>query len=119
MSATKRLKIYGPCREIVKLVTEKVRHFPRDYRPTLGRRMQNEAVSLVLYVYRANAAEIKTDHIGSVLESAQVLDMLLQTSFDLELINCTVLGDAMDLVEDIITQAKKWQRWAENSNVKG
>lgn len=87
MSGTKRLPIYNSCFELVKFVTEHVRHFSRDYRPTLGRRMQDQAVSLILYVYQANAAERKADHIEKILENAQVLDMLLQTSFDLKLIN--------------------------------
>lgn len=107
---TKDIAIYKSGYKLVKLVTELTRHYPRDFRPTLGKMIQEEAVSLILYVYKANAARDKLDHIDSILEKLLVVEMLMQMSFDLHLINQQGYTDTIEITGNIGAQAGGWRK---------
>ncbi|MBZ5757936.1 four helix bundle protein [Pseudomonas sp. S5(2021)] len=116
MSKSKNLPIYRASYELLSLVTELIRHFARDFRPSLGQRLHNEAVLLVLMIYRANAAEDKLPHIGKLLETLQVVEMLLQLSADLKLISLKQYARSAELTADIGRQAGGWQKFAASGN---
>ena len=114
---TKHLPIYKAGYDLVKTITDAVRHFSRDFRPTLGATMSKEAVDLVLYIYRANAAQDKLEHIEKVLEKMQVTEMLVQMAFDLRLISPTVYSRCIDITESIGKQAGGWKNYASRGNI--
>lgn len=111
MSKTKQLPIYRVGYQLLSLVTELVRHFNRDFRPSLGHRLHGEAVALVLQVYRANVAEDKSPHITELLETLQVVEMLLQLSCDLRLISVKQYAQTVTLTDDIGRQAGGWRKF--------
>ena len=114
---TKHLPIYKSGYELVVLITDKVRHFSRDFRPTLGRRMQEEAMNVVMRVYRANVAEDKVAHITLILESAAMLEMQLQLAFDLRLISPSAYARAIEITGGIQKQAGGWRKYAHRTNM--
>lgn len=114
---TKHLPIYKMSYELVKIITDSARHFSRDFRPTLGATMSKEALDLVLCVYRANAATDKVEHIELMLEKMQVLEMLIQMSFDLRLLSPTVYAACIDMTESIGKQAGGWKKFAERGSI--
>lgn len=115
---TKHLPIYKSGYELVMLITEQVRHFSRDFRPTLGRRMQDEAMNMVMRVYRANVARDKVPHITLILESAAMLEMQLQLAFDLRLISPKGYARAIEITEGVQRQAGGWRKSSEHSRIK-
>ena len=114
---TKHLPIYKASYELVKLLTDAARNFSRDFRPTLGLTINREAVDLVLYVYRANAAENKTELIKQVLEKIQVLEMLVQMSFDLKLISMKIYIACIEITDSISNQAGGWLKYANKGRI--
>ena len=114
---TKNLPIYKAGYELVRLVTDRVRYFTKDFRPTLGRKIQDEAVSLVLNVYKANAAENKSPYITIILEHTMVVEMLVQMSFDLRLIPPKDYAKAIEITGSLAKQAKGWKKYSERSRI--
>lgn len=78
MAQYKHLPIYKTTYELLQLVTNASRAFAKDFRYTLGARLREECVELVLQIYRANASRLRRAAIESVLERIQVLELLLR-----------------------------------------
>ena len=116
MARAQHLPIYRVGYELLQLVTELVRHFARDFRPTLGRRLHAECVNLVLLVYRANAARDKRAHLSALLESLHVVEMLLQLSSDLHLISRAQYARTIPLTDEIGRQAGGWAKFANQTH---
>ena len=113
MARPRDLPIYHAGYALLKLVTEAVGHFPRDHRATLGNRIQTEAVGLVIQVYRANAAVDKRAHIGQLLESLEVVELMAQLLFDMKLISPEVLAQFCEILPNIGKQAGGWKKYAD------
>jgi len=114
---TKDLPIYKAGYDLVKLITDRVRHFPRDYRPTLGKIMQEEAISLVLSVYQANAATDKIPHLEGVLERLSTLEMLTQLAMDFGQLPPNAFAEAVDILGSIGRQAGGWKNYAKRTSI--
>lgn len=97
-SRVKKLPIYRSGYQLVLLAMKETKAFSRDLRPTLGRRIQDDAVHLVLDIYKANASQGKVEELESLLERLQALELSFQLAFDLRLINTKALADAMDII---------------------
>lgn len=109
------LPIYKISYQLMKLVVESVRHFPRDFRPTLGARLNDESVKLVLTIYRANASTVKSPIIAELLESLEVVEMLLKLSFDLRLISMNQYSKAVLVTGEVGKQAGGWKKFADRT----
>lgn len=115
MSRSMDLPIYKTSYELMKLVVESVRHFPRDFRPTLGARLNDESVKLVVAIYKANAAIDKRACIAELLESLQVVELLLKLSFDLRLIATKQYSKSVEITGEVGKQAGGWKKFAERT----
>ena len=51
--------------------------FPREYKFILGQKIKDEVVEIVVLIYRANSAENKVPTIELLLESLQVVELLI------------------------------------------
>jgi hypothetical protein len=111
MARTKHLPIYKTGYDLLQLVTQLIKNFSRDYRPTLGQRLHAECVNLVVLVYRANAAADKGPHIAAMLDSLQVVEMLLQLASDLHLISRNQYARTVPLTDGIGRQAGGWAKY--------
>lgn len=118
-SRVKKLPIYRSGYQLVLLAMKETKAFSRDLRPTLGRRIQDDAVHLVLDIYKANASQGKVEELESLLERLQALELSFQLAFDLRLINTKALADAMDIISDLGRQAGGWLRHARRNTIKG
>ena len=79
--------------------------------------MNSEAIALVLEVYRANAAEDKVYHISQIVEKMQVLEMLVQMSFDLRILSPDNYAQCIELFEGLGKQAGGWKKSSVARNI--
>ena len=117
MSKVKKLPIYRAGYSLVMLAMKETRHFSRDMRPTLGRRIQDDAVHLVLDIYKANVSKGKVGELEGLLVRLQALELSFQLAFDLRLINTKALAAAMDIISDLGRQAGGWLRHAKRNTM--
>ena len=107
----KDLPIYRETFELMKLVTQQTRNFPRDLKVSLGERLRNDCLDIVLNVYRANAARHgRREIIESILESVQVVEMTLRLCCDMALMSKKQHGKLVERTDAIGRQAYGWAR---------
>lgn len=56
MAQYKHLPIYKATYDLLAHVTQITKSFPKDFKHSLAARLREECVSLVVYIYKANAA---------------------------------------------------------------
>lgn len=115
MALSSNLPIYKVTYDLLKKVAEFTPHIPRDFKRTVGERIREECVALVLLIYRANCAQHKAPHLVELLERLQVTELLLRLSRDLRLISTRHYADAIELTDRIGKQAQGWKKHFERS----
>jgi len=55
MAQYTHLPIYKTTYELLNLITKKTKTFPRDFKYSLGDKIRNECIDLVIFIYKANS----------------------------------------------------------------
>ena len=109
MAKYKHLPIYKTTYDLLELVTAKIKDFPRDFKFTLGDKILNECISLVVSIYKANSLrEQREEHLTQILERIQVIELMLRLSKDLKLLNVTSFSEIVVLTDSLSRQAQGW-----------
>ena len=78
MALTTALPIYKTTYDLLTVVTPLTANMPRAHKATLGKRLAEESMDLVVLIYRANSARDKAPHLQQLLERMQVVELLLR-----------------------------------------
>jgi hypothetical protein len=109
------LPIYKVTYELLMLATEATRHMPRDFKASMGGKVREECLELVVLIYRANAASDKVPFLTTMLERLQVAELLFRLSKDLRLIGVKQYARAIELTAAIGKQATGWRKHSAKS----
>lgn len=112
MALTTALPIYKVTYDLLTLVTPLTANMPRSHKGTLGKRLAEECMDLVVLIYRANSARDKAPHLQQLLERMQVVELLLRLSRDLRLISTGQYANAIALTDTVGKQANGWRKHA-------
>ena len=85
---------------------------PRDFKASIGGKLRDECVEIVVLIFRANVAREKAPHLGTLIERLQVAELLLRLSRDKHLISTGQYAKAIELTNSIGKQAGGWKRAA-------
>lgn len=88
------------------------KNMPRDFKQSLGGKIRDECVELVVMIFRANIAADKAPHLLSLLERLQVVELMLRLSRDLQCISTGQYATAIELTGKIGRQANGWRKSA-------
>lgn len=80
MALHTNLPIYKVAYDLLSVATDVVRNMPRDYKASIGARIREECVDLVVLIFRANVARDKVPHLDLLLERLQVAELLFRLS---------------------------------------
>lgn len=116
---TKDLPIYRAGYELAKSVMGAAKNFPRDFRHSLGKTLQEEVILLVRDIYKANAAINKLNYIDSILERLSAVEMLSQMAFDFRIMSVKAISEIAGHVAAIGKQAGGWRNYANKGNMQG
>jgi hypothetical protein len=110
MAQYKHLPIYRITYELLQRIVDATTHFPRDFKFTLGQKMKDEAIELVVLIYRANSSKSKEIHINSMLERLQVIELLLRLSLDMRVLPAKNYAAIVEMIESLGKQASGWKK---------
>ena len=110
MALHSTLPIYKVTYQLLVLATEITRNMPRDFRTSMGAKIREECLELVILIYRANSAADKVPHLTRMLERLQVAELLFRLSRDLRLIAVKHYAAAIELTSAIGKQANGWRK---------
>lgn len=109
MAQYKHLPIYKTTYELLEMVTRKTKDFPRDFKYSLGDKIRNECIELVIFIYKANTIKNKRgENLQQILERVQVIELMLRLAKDLRLFNITAFSEIVLLTDSLARQAQGW-----------
>ena len=109
MAQYQHLPIYKVTYDLLQQITKVTKDFPRDYKHSLGAKLREEVVDLVVFIYKANSFLRERAHFVSlILERMQVIELLVRLSKDMRLINIKSFSETVALTDSIGRQAQGW-----------
>ena len=109
MAQYTHLPIYKTTYELLSAVTKKTKDFPKEFKYSLGDKIRNECVELVVFIFKANSGIDRTKHIEMIIERVQVIHLLLRLSHDLRLISVAAFSEIVALSDSIARQSQGWK----------
>ena len=86
MARIEHLQIYRTSYELLKYITIITKNFPKDYKFTLGQKLKEEMLELIIVLFRANNSRDKRPHLQTANEKIQTVQMLLRLCKDMNFI---------------------------------
>jgi hypothetical protein len=108
MAQYQHLPIYKVTYDLLSLVTKRTKEFPRDFKYSLGDKIRNECIDLVVLIYKANSTKDKVGFLNKILERVQVIELMLRLSKDLNLLSVNAFSEIIVLTDSISRQAQGW-----------
>jgi len=113
----KHLPIYKTTYELLQAVTQKTKHFPKEFKYSLGDKIRNECIELVVFIYKANSfKDMRKEHLQEIIERVQVIELILRLTKDLKLLNINQFSEIVELTDSLARQAQGW--WKQTANLK-
>lgn len=119
MAQYRHLPIYRLTYELLTRVMTVTKEFPREYKFTLGQKIKDEVIEMVILIYRANSAVDKAPHIETLLERLQVVELLFRLAHDMRLIPLKSFAAVVEMTESLGKQAQGWKRAASAAKGRG
>ncbi|MDD2324401.1 MAG: four helix bundle protein [Alphaproteobacteria bacterium] len=108
MAQYKHLPIYKAAYDLLLRLMMATKDFPRDYKYTLGEKMRDEVLELILFIYRANSAADRTAHITEILERIQLVEVMLRMAHDLRVLPRGKYAGLVEMTDSLARQAQGW-----------
>jgi len=110
MSLYYELPIYKSCYDLLIMIFRLVKNFQKEYKYTIGERLKNEAIEMVIQVFRANISRDKHTHLIKARESVEMVRLLIRVLYDLKQIDVKKLAEINLKIEEISKQFVGWQK---------
>ena len=108
MAQYQHLPIYKLTYDLLLKIIHLTKNFPRDYKYTLGQKLKDEIIELVIIIYKANSSKDKEKHIEMILENIQVVQLLIRLSHDIKILPRKQYADIAEKVDSLALQAQGW-----------
>lgn len=108
MAKYHHLPIFKTTYDLLIELMHATKDFPREFKFSLGEKIQAHIVDLLVDIYRANSARDKVTFITSILEHVQFLDLFLRVSFDLKILPQARYCAFIEKTSSIAKQSQGW-----------
>ena len=102
------LPIYKSCYDFLIRVMHIVSHFPKEFKYSLGEKLQDAAIEMVVCIYKANSAKFKSQHIKAMLSNIQLIYLFIRIAHDMKLMPTEKYSAIILDVDNISKQAQGW-----------
>lgn len=109
------LPVYKDTYQLIMLIYEVTRQFPREYKYSLGQDMKRDAMELVRSIYRANRSLEKKRFLEEYLEQFELLKLEIRIAHDLWVLGLKNYADISVLMDNIGKQVTGWKNYVENT----
>jgi hypothetical protein len=114
MATYDNLPVFKASYALLLLLFNGARHMQRDYRYTLGERMKNDMLELVVLIFRANSRPEKKPYLSKARERIEVVRLMLRLAHDLKQLPLKNFALASEKVESISKQLAAWEKSCTN-----
>lgn len=102
------LPIYKATYDVLLRTMHAISHFPREYKYSLGEKIQNEMIELVISIYKANSNHNKREFLSRMQEQIQLIYLLLRISHDMKLMPTEKYAGIVEMIDEVASQTKGW-----------
>lgn len=102
------LPIYKATYDVLLRTMHAISHFPREYKYSLGEKIQNEMIELVISIYKANSNHNKREFLSRMQEQIQLIYLFLRISHDMKLMPTEKYAGIVEMIDEVASQAKGW-----------
>ena len=110
MAQYETLPIYKLTYDFLLRVMHAVSHYPREYKYTLGEKIQTEVINLIILIYKVNTTRDKVEFLLQMEEQIQLIYLLLRISHDMKLLPTEKYAGIVEMADNIASQTKGWLR---------
>ena len=110
MAIHTQLPIYKVAYDLLSVSTDYVQNMPRPFRASIGNRVRELCVDLVLLIFKANCARAKAPHLELLLERVEELNLLLRLCRDKRFISTGQYAKAIEFTTSVGKQANGWRK---------
>lgn len=111
MAMHTELSIYKAASGLLQMATNITKNIPRELKQSLGRRVIDECVDVLILIARANATQDKRPHLTVLVEKVQVIELLMRLFKDNRFISVGQHAGTMEVTTSIGKQANAWKRF--------
>jgi len=104
------LPVYASTRDLAKLISQVVANMQRDYKFTLGKRLDEQCIDLVMDVYRANSSANRAAILQGMREKVVAIELSMRLAVDLQRMPRKHHARAIKLTQSIGRQLTGWKR---------
>ena len=109
MAQIKHLPIYKTAYELLEVVVRATKEFPKDFKYSLGEKIRDEVVDLVIFIFKANSSKTnRIENATKIIERIEVIDLLVRLTKDLRIINVKQFSEIVFLSDSLGRQAQGW-----------
>lgn len=107
------LPVYKVAYDLLIEIFKRTRLFSREYKYTVGERLKNESLELIINVYKANKSQKQNrlKRIAEARENVETIRLLLRLTKDLQVIGNKPFVFLNSRVEDVSIQLVGWQKY--------
>ena len=105
------LNVYKKSFDFLVEVTRQTSHFQRDFRYTLGEKLNNNTIDFIVWIYKANSAKSlceRAEFIKELLERLQYINVILRLSHELKNISKDKYFELALMTQDVEKQLNGW-----------
>ena len=103
------LPIYKVAYDLLITTTSLVKNMPRDFKASIGAKLRDECVEIMVLIFRANSTRNKTPYLDNLIERVQVADLLFRVARDSQSISIPQYASAIKLTGAVGRQAGGWR----------
>lgn len=110
MALHTQLPIYRDAYQLLQVLVRVTRHIPRDFKRLIGEKVRDEAVEILVLVFRTNVHRDKARYLTDLIERVQVVELIMRMSKDMKLISIGQHAQIISLTQSIGKQATGWKK---------
>lgn len=110
MSLYDELPVFKASYDLLLDIFQFTANFKREYKYTVGEKLKNETLALILLVYRANSSKEKVEIIQHAREQIELIRLLIRLLKDLKQISLKSFVRINEQIENVSKQLSGWQK---------
>jgi len=120
MALFSELPVYKLGYDLLIAIYEITKLFTREYKYTLGEKLKNETLELLINIYKANKSRQTTrlQYIDTARQNIEVIRLLLRVTKDLKIIRIKGHVALNVQVEELAKQLSSWQKYTAGAHAK-
>ncbi|MEA2040981.1 MAG: four helix bundle protein [Bacteroidota bacterium] len=120
MALFSELPVYKLGYDLLIAIYNRTKLFTREYKYTLGEKLKNEILELLINIYKANKSKQATrlQYIDTARQNIEVVRLLLRVTKDLKIIGIKGHVVLNVQVEELSKQLSSWQKYTAGAHTK-